>query len=432
MLIRNAIFTTVAPLFRILVGLLLTPMIINSAGEDIFTEWKALLSLASLTWIFQLGLNSYINRKMPSLGERAEIANIIIKTCSVSYGFLALLLMLFGGLYYIIFDSNQIKLSHYIIVLLTCVIFTRYSYQRAILTSRQKYSTLAIVDLVSYIVYALGLIITLIAVDSSDLTLWLYLWFAVLKLLPVILIRRILNSSKADVKNASFSFSYLREGIQYSSRVVLFTFSFSLCTSYVVVVFVNSFDSIRSTSIIVTHQLISIVVMLSMLMLASIKPQLSKMYSSNSNDQISKLALRITLILISFIFISNVLSPVLYPYIIKLWIGPQYVLDMKSFYHLLSFSFNLILIYFCYTFLSSISKHNSLSLLSAPGCAFIALGYEISLVTFDIDILMHLYISSAIFAAIALYCFNTVFKKVKALMLILAFTITNLFSILLG
>lgn len=426
MLIRNAIFNTLAPLFRLSIGILLTPMILNKAGAEVFSTWKSLIALVGLTWIFQLGLNSYLTRVIPTISYRDDRLPNILKTFKNSYFVFSILLLAVG---LIIWPSiSGIEFYNYLVVLFACVVFTSFSFQRAILTAKQEFKYLASIDLLSIVFYSIYIFSAIFIVDNIRvLEGLLYLGVALQKLLPVMLINKRVNKQYRKIDNGRFDLGILCEGLRYSIGVVLFTVSFALANSYVIVLFTKIYEAEGAASYLIAHQVVGFVITISMLMLATIKPEFSRRYKAEEINRLRGLFVGISLVFIIFSISLVVVLPFVYPFLIEVWINNlNYIIDDTDLEKLAIYSINLIFVYYTFIYLSSISKHSSFGVCILPISIALAFGYHYLFNVFGFDLIRHIYFCSFGLACVSMYHLIRVNKDFQTVMISIVLVVLNL------
>jgi O-antigen/teichoic acid export membrane protein len=356
LLIRKAISNAIFPVVKVCVALFLTRIVLNTIGSDNFNVWKEVLAILSLSWVLQLGLNSYLTRKLPIFFENKNKNEqiTIISTIAYFYRFCTVIILIIGMCfvhYYV--DETNYKYAYITCIIAYCVL-TYFSYQKGVLSAKQSYGLIAKYEISSYLLYAIATAI--FCYYFTD-----YRIVFILSILPIILPQIAMYLVIRNEHYISFkavSWKLFKEAFSYSYSNVLFTAAIMLLSQVSFVIVLRLLPEYEATAYILTYQLVMIFSSVSVLMLATLKPQYSKMFDNNRLNNVIKLKSRVTILII---LLSSIYYGLMYFFlnkIIELWVGTDIYTIGNDFIVLLSlYSTLYILLYSDYIYLSATDQH---------------------------------------------------------------------------
>ncbi|QJD58678.1 oligosaccharide flippase family protein [Pseudomonas sp. gcc21] len=374
-LIRKAVANGLLPGVKIIVAFYLTRLILNSIGPVNFNVLKEVMALLSMTWVLQLGLNSYLTRRLPSLFKNGDERGQreIVSTVAFFYKSLAVLILLFGTVCVLFYVDDQNYKYAYFVCVVAYFFSTALSHQKAVLSSRQDFELIAKLEISSYLIFAAAMYVVCSYYDD-------YRYVFAISVVPIILpqlFMLVTLRKEAPVSMKLFSLSILKDSIKYSYANVLFTGAVLLITQMSFVFIVRILDTNQATGYVLAYQLITVYSSVVVLMLATLKPEYSKVYDSREildntikkNVTIALLVLSLTYYSLLFAFIDDV---------ILLWIGSdKYSVGRAELALLMIYNILYVMVYSEYIYLSSVDRHRHFGLgffvLSVAASAFILL-----------------------------------------------------------
>ncbi|MGI2095261.1 lipopolysaccharide biosynthesis protein [Shewanella oncorhynchi] len=365
-MLRNALYTSAPPIVRLVGGFILTPFILKSLGENVFTIWKVVTSIIAMSWLLQLGMNSYINRVIPynlSKNNKDEIYEVV-RTVRVFYRFVSILIV-FIGLWYIGFvDNSQEYKVAFSICLLGYVIFTPLSYLKGVMTGHQEYVLLGKIDLFSYVLYFLLSLFLCFFWQNS----YAFYFVSIIPIVvPVFFIYYFSNKNGYSyVRKGGVTFNTVKQAISYSSTAMMFSFVGMLYVNVTLFYLYDNFLVSAVTGYILIYQIVSIIPTILVMMLSTIKPELSRLDGLNDFTSINRIRNQIRLLIVSILVIYFFILSLHLNDILQIWIGSNVkLLSDRALLLLFVGQLSWCLLNLNYFVLNSIAKHTKLSALSS-------------------------------------------------------------------
>lgn len=413
-MLRNALYTSAPPIVRLMGGFILTPFILNSLGENVFTIWKVVASIIAMSWLLQLGMNSYINRVIPynlSKNNKDEIYEAVM-TVRVFYR-LVTIVIVFLGLWYIGFvDNSQEYKVAFSICLLGYVIFTPFSYLKGVMTGHQEYVLLGKIDFFSYALYfSLSLLLCFFWQNS-----YAFYFVSIIPIVvPVFFIYYFSHKrGYRYVIKRKLTLYPVKKAISYSSTAMLFSFVGMLYVNVTLFYLYDNFSVSAVTGYILIYQIVSIIPSILVMMLSTIKPELSRLDGLNDFTSINKIRNQIGLLIVSILSIYFFILNLHLNDILQIWIGSNVkLLSDKALLVLFVGQLSWCLLNLNYFVLNSMAKHTKISAVSSCALGILFLVSYASLKNYESINEFTVWINTLLFL-IMCYSFFDVNKTMKS------------------
>ena len=361
-LIKNAASNGLLPLVRIFTAFFLTKLVLEALGSENFNLWKEIAAIFALSWILQLGLNSFLTRVLPSyyVNKNNKVLDSTISTIALIYLGIAVLFVVLGMTVVFSMESKK-DIALYIIALIGYSIILTQTFVKAILSARQEFTAIAKYEIFSQLIYVFLMILVCKYLPSLKLILVVY----VLQMFLPLLIMRINLRLPRLYEFELFSIEILKQALNYSYPALFFTAAISVINQLSFVFVVRNLQTELATSYILMHQLLTIPTAVIIMMIATLKPEFSKLSDKGSTDSLLNIYLWVNILVIAVSFFYFLMLYKNYDFILSVWLGEtSYGMNKELFYILALVNVSYILLYLRYIYLSSFSDHFHLGLIT--------------------------------------------------------------------